>query len=111
MNYLDITDKLRRTDYAEATCSDCDYYLRGCACEAEEHILAGIITDLFESNPDAHIPGLRVMPEGDDPASRCPGFFPCFEYIEEVAMREKEERDTWCEDFGRMAGMGRGVEL
>jgi len=105
--HLDIFDARRGDQFSEATCRDCEHYLPGCPCEAEAHILAQLITDIFESNPDAEIPGLRIMPKGDDKANRCIGFFPSFEYREDLAAQDRDAELTRREDLSRLAAMGR----
>lgn len=107
MQHLDIHDQRRGDLFADAECRDCDNYLPGCPCEAEAHILDGLVADLSESNPDARIPGIRIMPNSDDKANRCPGFFPSFEYREELQQRDAEALACWREDINRMEKMGR----
>lgn len=105
--HLDIFDP-RRTDlFARAQCSDCEHYLRGQNCEAEAELVAEVLTGLFESMPDAYVPGLRIIPNSDDSANRCPMFWPSFEYREELAQREADAWAQWREDRARLAAMGR----
>lgn len=107
IEHLDIFDPRRGDLFADAECRDCANYLRACPCEAEKLILADIHAALLESNPDATIPGIRIMPNSDDAANRCPGFWPSFEYREELQQRDAEALATWREDMGRLAKVGR----
>jgi hypothetical protein len=105
--HLDIFDARRCDLFADAECRDCEHYLRGCSCQAESLILGEILAALLESNPDATIPGIRIMPNSDDAANRCPGFWPSFEYREGLQQRDAEALATWREDMNRLAAMGR----
>jgi len=107
IEHLDIFDPRRGDLFADAECRDCEHYLRGCSCQAEALVLEEIKTALLESNPDATIPGIRIMPNSDDKANRCPGFWPSFEYREELEQRDAEAWACWREDRARLAAMGR----
>ncbi|PKN07908.1 MAG: hypothetical protein CVU73_10945 [Deltaproteobacteria bacterium HGW-Deltaproteobacteria-8] len=107
VEHLDIFDARRGDLFAEAECRDCEHYLRGCSCQAESLILGEILVALLESNPDATIPGIRIMPNSDDAANRCPGFWPSFEYREELQRSDAEALACWREDTARLSAMGR----
>lgn len=107
MEHLDIFDARRSELFANAECRDCEYYLRGNPCEAEGMILKEIQVALLESNPDATIPGVRIMPNSDDSANRCPGFWPGFEYLQELKRDDTAAWAQWREDTSRLAAMGR----
>jgi len=105
--HLDIFDPRRTGLFEQAQCSDCEHYLRGQNCEAEAELVAQVLMWLFESAADAYVPGLRIIPNSDDSANRCPMFWPGFEYRKELEARRADDYATWSEDMNRLAAMGR----
>lgn len=110
MQTLDIHDRRRGDLFADATCANCDHFTNGTvgwACDAEAYVLIGVISDLMDANPDAHIPGLRMFPVAEHAANRCPGFWPSRKYQEDLMCRDYSEVACWREDMDRLAKMGR----
>lgn len=109
LEHLDLMDRRRGALFAQAECRDCEHYLRGCACQAEAELVRLVRGDLAEANPDGFVPGLRVTPNSDDSASKCPMFWPGFEYREELAAQDRDALLAWREDMDRLALAGRAA--
>jgi hypothetical protein len=106
--HLDIMDPRRGDLFADATHHDCEHYLSG-TCENEEYVVAQLLMDAKESNPDADFSGMTfsIRPEWGAPANRCPGFMPSFEFLEELDAQERDAEQTRREDLARLCAMGR----
>lgn len=106
--HLDIMDPRRGDLFADATHRNCEHYLSG-MCGNEEYVVAQLLVDAKESNPDADFTGvaITIRPEWGAPANRCPGFMPSSEFLEELAAQERDAELTHREDLSRLAAMGR----
>jgi hypothetical protein len=111
VEHLDILDPRRDDLFSDAECRDCEYFAGASPvlwdCDAESYVRTEITAALREANPDAVIPGIRIMPNSDDKASRCPGFNPSADYLDELASIANADAAMRREDMDRLAAMGR----
>lgn len=109
LDHLDLLDPARGELYANATHRDCEHYYGNRTCGNDSYVIYQILESAKESNPDADFSGsgIRIQPDPNASATRCPGFMPRYEYQQELRRGWEDDEKTRREDMNRLAQMGR----
>lgn len=109
LEHLDLLDLARTELYGDAQHRDCEHYYGNGTCGNDCYVIAQMLESAKECNPDADFSGagIRIHPDPNASANRCPGFLPTLEYQQELKAMWADADDTYREDAARIAQMGR----
>ena len=109
LEHLDLLDPARGELYANAQHRDCEHYYGSGVCGNDCYVIAQMLESAKECNPDSDFygAGIRISPNPNASACRCPGFMPSAKYQQELKDMWLDAADTHREDMRRLAQMGR----
>lgn len=109
LEHLDLLDPARSALYADAQHNDCEHYYGKGTCGNDSYVIAQLLLSAQESNPDSDFSncGVKISPDPNGLAARCPGFMPTLEYQQELRKGWDAAEEAHREDTRRLAQMGR----